>query len=289
MSRAIRDRIAVDRVAKRARREVKHVRLRLRPARQADHPLLHVIGCQRSGTTMLTELLDRDRNVRVHGELGRLFDDLPHHHRMKDVAEVQRQLRRSGAALDVVKPLVESHRCHELLALHDRGVALWMFRHYGDVAASNLRRFGIDNGRRNLRAIVDDDPDDWRNAGVTPDLRATVRSLYAEDMPPHDAAALFWYCRNSLFSQQRLDADPRVRTCQYERLVADPASVLAALYTWLGMGGPGSGAAGIVHRRSVGNGRDIEFGSAVRRLGDEMWASLVEVDRSRSVVARSPA
>ena len=289
MRRPLRSRVGFERIVTRTRREVKHARLRLWPAPPADHPLLHVIGCQRSGTTMLTQLLDRDPAVRVHGELEDLFEDVPRHHRMKDAADVRRRLQRSGAALDVVKPLVESHRCAELLQLQDRAVALWMFRHYSDVASSNLRRFGLDNGHRNLRAIVDDAPGDWRNAGISPGLRATVRELASNDLTPHDAAALFWYCRNTLFAEQRLDADPRVRTCRYEDLVADPRSVLAALYAWVGLPDPAVAAVDMVHDRSVGKGSALELSSPVRLLCDTMWRDLLEADRTCRLMARGRA
>jgi hypothetical protein len=277
------DRRFVHKTRRTARREAKHLRLRVRPVPPAAHPLLHLLGCQRSGTTMLTDVLDGDPQVRVHGELEDLFDRVPRHHRLKDIAEVRGRLLRSGASLDVVKPLVESHRAAELLALHPDAVAVWMFRHYSGVAMSHLKRFGDDVGRSNLEAIVDDDRADWRNAGITPGLRATVRQLYSRDMPPHDAAALFWYCRNTLYFEQQLDSDERVRTCEYDHLVTEPAAVLDALARWVGIEPP---AVGMVHDRSVGNGRDLDIDPVVRGLCDDMWSRLLEVDRTRALTTK---
>jgi hypothetical protein len=231
---------------------------------------------------MLTELLDHDPRVRVFGELGELFDDVPRQHRLRDVDEVRRRLARSGAALDVVKPLVESHRCDELLALAPDAVAIWMFRHYRDVAASNLRRFGVGNGIDNLRPIVAGDLTDWRSAGLADDTRELVRTHFAEDMAPHDAAALFWYCRNTLFFEQHLDADDRVRTCRYEQLVADPATMLGRLRRWVGLVTDDVAASGLVHDRSVGKGRD-EIGTPIRELCDRMWDALCDADARRSL------
>ncbi len=273
----------LDRVAGRARRELKHVRQRVAPTAPAAHPLLHIVGCQRSGTTMLTELLDRDARVRVFGELGSLFDERPRHHRLRDLDDVKRRLGRSGAALNVVKPLVESQRVRELLALDPDAIAIWMFRHYRDVAASNLRRFGVDNGVNNLRPIVDD-VRDWRNEGLTGSTRDLVRSLFREDMPPHDAAALFWYCRNTLWANQRLEGEARIRTLQYEQLVSDPDATIRPLYRWVGLDPPDRRTTDFVHARSIGKGRD-QIGGKVRTLCDTMWEDLVTVDRSRSLLA----
>lgn len=278
--------ITIGKVTTRARRAAKHARQQMLRMERAPSPLLHVIGCQRSGTTMLTELLDRDRRVRVFGELGVLFDDEPRHHRLRDLDEVRRRLARSGAALNVVKPLVESHRCDELLGLQSGARAIWMFRHHRDVAASNLRRFGIRNGIDNLRPIVRDDPSDWRNAGLTDPTRRLVRHHFDEHMAPHDAAALFWYCRNTLCFEQLLGSDDRVRTCRYEQLVEDPATMLDGLYRWIGLPPAADAAADLVHRDSVGKGQD-EVGAPIRGLCDDMWNDLCELDERRSLAVRS--
>lgn len=271
-----------DKMRTRLRREAKHLRLRVAPVSPATHPLVHIIGCQRSGTTLLTELLDQDRRIRVFGELGELFDDVSRHHRLRDTNFVRRRLGRSGAALNVVKPLVESHRCPELIDLQEGGVGIWMFRHYRDVAASNLRRFGMRNGVDNLRPIVEGG-DDWRAAGLAADTRSVVSSLFDERMAPLDAAALFWYCRNTLWFEAELPSNDRVRMCQYEQLVAEPDLVLAALYRWVGLCAPPTSAAELVHARSVGNGPN-EIGDEVRSLCDSMWERLVACDAERSLV-----
>lgn len=234
---------------------------------------------------MLTELLDRDPQTRIFGELGDLFDDVPRHHRMRDPAEVRRRLERSGAALNVVKPLVESHRCTDLFDLSDDARAVWMFRHHRDVASSNLRRFGMGNGIENLRPIVEGG-DDWRSAGLSDETRAVVERLFDSEMPPHDAAALFWWCRNTLFFDQRLDVDERVRTCRYEQLVADPDAMMSHLYAWIGIEMPAVALTDQVHGRSVGKG-DIDIGAEIDALCDAMWQRLIDVDATRSLLASS--
>jgi hypothetical protein len=234
---------------------------------------------------MLTELLDRDPRTRIFGELGDLFDDVPRHHRLRDPDEVRRRLARSGAVLNVVKPLVESHRCNDLFDLSDDARAVWMFRHYRDVASSNLRRFGMSNGIENLRPIVED-RDDWRRSGLSDGTRAVVTRLFDSEMAPHDAAALFWWCRNTLFFDQRLDVDQRVRTCRYEQLVADPDAMTNCLYAWIGIEIPDVALTDRVHDRSVGKG-DVDIGAEIDELCDAMWLRLTDVDATRSLLASS--
>lgn len=232
---------------------------------------------------MMTELLDTDTRIRVFGELEALFDNTPRHHRLRPAAEVRKVLARSGAALNVVKPLVESHRCAELLELQPGAVALWMFRHYEDVSSSNLRRFGLRNGVDNLRPVHLRDPDDWRNAGLSDETRELVSEHFSEHMSPYDAAALFWYCRNSLFDEQQLLNDERVRTCRYESLVAEPDAMVREVYGWVGLSRGCSGALETVHARSVGKGAGLEISDPVRVLCDSMSERLTQIDAVRSV------
>ena len=49
-----------------------------------------------------------------------------------------------------------------------------------------------------------------------------IRSFDMADMSPHDAAALFWYIRNSLYFDCRLDELNNVLPLAYEDLVDEP-------------------------------------------------------------------
>lgn len=260
--------------SRRARLAVKHSRQRFGSVEQARHRTLLILGCQRSGTTMLSEVFERDPAARVFGELGELFSDEPDNHRLRPLPDVAARIARDPAGLVVLKPLVESQRTHELLDALPDSRAVWLYRDHRDVAASNLKRFGVDNGRRNVERLLHGAVDDWRRDRVSAETRTTVEGLLPELDGPHDAAALFWWCRNTLWFEQRLADEPRVTLCRYEHLVQSPTDVVGGIYDRLGMRRPPAAATATIHVRSVGRGDATPLHPTIEAMCDELLARL---------------
>jgi hypothetical protein len=104
--------------------------------------------------------------------------------------------------------------------------------------------------------------------------RSIVSRHYRPGMDPHDAAALFWWARTSLFFDLRLDQRPDVRLCSYERLIADPEGSMRSLYEFMGVAYPERAITQGVHRRSVGRGNHFPLSAEVRQLCDRLWERL---------------
>ena len=133
-------------------------------------------------------------------------------------------LHRSRHAVVLVKPLCESHRVDELLALPTRepGRALWMWRDPDDRARSEVAKFG-DANLRALRAIADGTIGaGWQGGRLDDATRALVGSFDYARMDPHTAAALFWYVRNGLYFRLGLDRRDDVLLVSYSAVVSDP-------------------------------------------------------------------
>ncbi|MDJ0757705.1 MAG: sulfotransferase, partial [Ardenticatenaceae bacterium] len=202
--------------------------------------LLLIIGCQRSGTTLMTQIFEKDWEVQVYPEHSRLSNqDKLDKLRLNPLLEVKDTLSRSRFPLVVLKPLVETQNAQELLNFFDDARALWMFRHYADVANSNLNRFGLHNGIRNLSYIAYNNDTNWRSERVSEAVQDLVDRYFSEDMNPFDAAALFWYIRNSYFFDQQLVAHPRVMMLRYNDLTANPVETMKQIYTHVGQSFPG--------------------------------------------------
>ena len=201
--------------------------------------VLFIVGCQRSGTTLMTRLFAADVRAKVFPEISELSsEDGERRLRLNPLEDVRLVLDRVAAPLVVLKPLVESQRVGKLLEYFPDSRALWMYRHYRAVAKSRLHkpnRRGLANQLRDLKAVVERRSDDWRYQGVPEDVAELVSSFYSPTMNGYDAAALFWYARNSTFYSQHLEVDERVRLCHYESLVGDPAGELHRVYDFLGL------------------------------------------------------
>jgi hypothetical protein len=199
--------------------------------------------------------------------------------RWRPLPWVKERLAAERARFVVTKPLVESHRAHELLDALPEARVVWLYRHYLDVARSNLNFFGPRNGIDDLRPLVTDEPDNWRSEGQPEHVRQTVREHFAEDMDELSAAALFWWTRNALFFHQDLAREPRAAVIRYDDLVTAPAAVMQATYRWLDLPYPGDRITGDVFASSVGRGRDRTLAPGIAALCEQMYARLEALPR----------
>jgi hypothetical protein len=236
-----------------------------------------VVGCQRSGTTLMLELFTADRRSVTFPEQSSLSSPAENRLRLKPLPEVKRSLDRIRAPLVVLKPLVESQHTPAWLDGLDNSYAIWMYRRAESVAASDLSYFGMENGERNLRLLLSNDPPNWRGEVVPETTRSIVSRHYRPGMDAHDAAALFWWARTSLFFDLRLDERADVRLCSYERLVADPERSTRSLYEFVGVPYPERDITTGVRRGSAGHRDDFPLSPEVRRLCEELWERLESV------------
>jgi hypothetical protein len=267
-------RLALRRLRARAQHAFAEQRRFLAGAPRGPRAVLVVLGCQRSGTTLMTELLARDRAAKVYPEHSELSaGDRRHGLRLAPIPDVAARVRRSRHPLIVLKPLVESQNATALLAGLSNARALWMFRHYADVARSNLARFGEKNGIKNLRSIAVA-ADDWRSERVSEPVARVVREQFSEAMNPWDAAALFWWARNALFFEQSLGERDDVRTCRYEELVADPLRVLLGVYAFAGCEPPDRVSVAGVASVRVSPDHPAPISAEVARLCEQLLGRL---------------
>ena len=267
------------RIRRRARTEALQVRKRgyriVHPfPRTGRKAIVLIVGCQRSGTTMMLELFTDDRRSVTFGEESSLSLPAEGRLRLKPLPEVRQKLERIRAPLVVLKPLVESQNVPQLLDGLDNSFGVWMYRRAESVAASDLARFGVESGERNLRLLLSNDPPNWRGEYVPETTRSLISRHYKPGMSPHDAAALFWWARTSLYFDLGLEARPDVRLCSYERLVADPEPTMRSLYEFIGVAYPDRDLTSRVHGEAARRGQDIVLSPEVQRLCDELLTRL---------------
>jgi hypothetical protein len=271
------------RIRRRAKRELFLAR---KAAYRWTHPLADgdrkaivlVVGCQRSGTTLMLDLFNTDRRSVTFPEQSSLSTPAENRLRLKPLPDVKRRLDRIRASVVTLKPLVESQHVRSLLDGLDNSYAVWMYRRPERVAASDLAYFGVQSGERNLRLLLSNDPPNWRGEFVPENTRTVLSGFYRPGMDPHDAAALFWWARTSLFFDLRLDERPDVRLCSYERLVADPETTMRSLYEFVGVTYPEQDITGGVRRGSAGRRDDFPLSLEVRRLCEALWERLENAD-----------
>ncbi|SDZ24681.1 hypothetical protein SAMN05444365_10834 [Micromonospora pattaloongensis] len=193
---------------------------------------VYLVGLQRSGTNMLVRGLDAAPEFEVRNENdGAVF----HRFQLRSDARLTEVIGRSRHAYVLVKPLCETHRVDELLALPGArpGRALWSWRDVDDRARSEVAKFG-DANLRALRAIADGTIGArWQGQRLDPATVEVIRDLDPERMDPHTAAALFWWVRNGLYFRLGLHERDDVLLCSYDALVADPEAQTRRLCAFL--------------------------------------------------------
>lgn len=261
-------------VKRRIRSVVKRSARSILRAPRDQRKIVLIFGCQRSGTTMIQQVfLDQSWRVLILEEHDRrLVGDDPEETSWEDSATVLRRIRRLPFEIVAAKPLVESARATELMDAAGSTRAVWMLRHYGEVARSNLRRFGDENSHRDLQPFRSGDSLDWRCKGATEETRDTVTELLNTDLTPLDAAALFWWTRNRLYFDQHLWKDERIRILRYQRACTCPDDVVRSLSGHIGIPLPVSS---IIHRVQPRGAVASVAGlnPEVERLCQKLWDS----------------
>ena len=142
---------------RRARALVKRSARSIVRARPNERHVVLIFGCQRSGTTMVQQtFLDRSWRILILEEHDRRLVGSgaePEETTWQDYSTVLGRIRRIPFEVVAAKPLVESASATALMDAADAVKAVWMLRHYPDVARSNVSRFGMDNPYRDLQPI----------------------------------------------------------------------------------------------------------------------------------------
>lgn len=233
---------------------------------------VYVVGLQRSGTNMLMRGLDAAPEFEVRNENDRRVF---HRFQLRSDEVLGAAIRASRHAYVIVKPLCESHRVDELLALPGvaPGRALWVWRDVDDRARSEVAKFGTSNLDA-LRAIAEGTIGDrWQGQRLDEASRELVRGFDYARMSPHTAAALFWYVRNGLFFRLGLDRRDDVLLCSYDALVADPEAAMRRLCGFLGH--PYHPRLHAHVERRTPPRRPLDIDPRVRALCDELTGRLV--------------
>lgn len=244
----------------------KYAYQRLHPAR--DSMPVFIVGSQRSGTNMLLATLDRSFETWIYNEARRsaAFANW----RIHPIEVLDSLIRRSYAKCVIFKPLCDSQWIDRLLGVHPNARAIWLYRHYRDVAGSAVREWGAHAktvvgriAKGELEAVG------WRGERISQETVSLVRRLYSPEMSDFAGAALRWYVRNQTYFDLALQRRSDVILARYEDLVLSPDKAFLALFGYLGLQYERRFAEQI-SSSSVGRFMNVDLPDEVERLCNSM-------------------
>ncbi|MEE9608294.1 MAG: sulfotransferase [Myxococcota bacterium] len=254
-----------------ARRARKYGAQRLHAGESASS-ILWVVGCQRSGTTMLLDVLDESPDSWVYHEHNRrAFRNW----RLRPLPVRERLVRRARARWLVFKPLFDSQNVDQLFAEHPSSKTIWVLRRYRDVVESSVRKWGARLQLAIRRLATEEDCDHWMADRMSRSRRKLLKDLYHDEMSVHTAAALRWYLRNEIYFDLDLpNRRARALLVRYEDLVENPPRAFASVFAFLDLDFHESYVAGVAaparRRQAL-----AEIDPAVEELCEDLAARLV--------------
>jgi hypothetical protein len=191
-----------------------------------------VVGCGRSGTSMLLHHLGRSRAVDPFNENdAAAFEKF----RLRPLDEIEKLVQRSYAQVALFKPvLCTPHSCEYLNRFPDARL-IFVYRRYGDVVNSSVKKFGPADRVAHIDSWVADDFSEFAPIAPPPETRAVVRELWKPSLSPESAAALYWLFYNRLYFDLGLDQEPRAKLIGYESMVASPEAHIKDACDFLGL------------------------------------------------------
>jgi hypothetical protein len=243
-----------------------------------------VLGCQRSGTTLVLNVAGRSPKVHSYHEGDGVILDVEYFRIISEDA-VRKAIDKTPEPIILFKPLNDSQYVDRLLGMHENAKAIWLYRHYRDVVDSAIKLWG-DAQRTIMHEVskgVYTDPGS-RAVGerVTPENLEMVKRFTAKGLSPGDGAALLWYLRNSIYFDLGLQTNPRVQLCKYEDLVRESGKRFEAIFKFIGAGYSPKYTAD-VHASSVKKESAVAFDHEIVRLCEGMVKRLDDARLSQSV------
>jgi len=252
----------------------KHIYQNIRIYRNCSKKILFVIGCQRSGTSIMMRVFERDYKSKVYMELDKIFRQDEQAMRLKPLQSVKEIFDNAFASLIVSKPLLDTQIIFDILNFFPDSKAIFIFRHYKDVVSSFLKIFGTQTGIKDISPIVQNNLQDWRAQNVSDEISNIVKKIYSPNMDPFDAAALFWFTRNHLFFDLKLNTNSNVLMCKYEDLVTEPSDTFGNIYKAIDCQFPGKRIIQSVHSRSKGKGKKVSLSPEIESMCKKLWVKL---------------
>ena len=230
-----------------------------------------IMGCGRSGTTMMINIFERDDRMQTLGENNPKV--------AKNYMLVNEKI---GLAIEycknpvlIMKPILNSFDASRLLKTYDRAKIIWILRDCKDMVASSIKKFGpvVSGYMKNL--VLFKKGNNWLSLGMPTATLEMLSKINSNAFTDHDWMALVWWSVNRTIMLDRLYESDRFLLLKYENLVRNPDAVLRWVYEDIGLQYKYR-ASKYIHPMSVGKGAAIQLHPHVREICENLAEDLTQ-------------
>jgi hypothetical protein len=145
-------------------------------------------------------------------------------------------IRRTPAPIISFGSILDSQFTDNLLSRFKYAMAIWVYRHYQDVANSCARMQWGYKLKEYARWVAHGELEKLgaRGKRISPNTVRLFEKLFREDLSNEDGACLYWYMRNLLYFDLNLSNDPHVLIVQYEDTVQNKEKAFQRIFDFLG-------------------------------------------------------
>lgn len=233
---------------------------------------IFLVGCGRSGTSMLTYHLGRSWRLDAYNENDAAAFN---RWRLRDLETIDALVSESYAEFVLFKPILDTQKSQIFLSTFPTARVIFVFRHFDDVINSSMKKFGKASRLDHVNSWITDDFAEFAPVSPPAATKAYIRSLWQPSLSPESGAALYWLYYNRLYLDLHLDQDERVRLLRYESLTAAPEEQVGSLCDFLGLPFEEQFVEGIFST-SVGRNPAPVVDDRLREECEALWQELTE-------------
>lgn len=230
---------------------------------------IFILGCGRSGTSMMVRMFEFDDRIETLGENNPKIQS--NYMLLKD--KVVSVVDNCKAPIIVTKPILNSFEAYKFLTDHQCLNIVWMLRDYRDMAASSVIKFGPVVSDYIKELVQQNTGDNWLSNGMPDETLTILRSIDTRHLSHHDWMCLVWWSVNRTIIIDRLYQHQRFILINYEHLVRDPTSAIDSLYKKLGLSYKPN-ILKYINPASIGKGKTISVNPVIQELCDQLTEEL---------------
>lgn len=247
-----------------------------------------VVGTQRSGTTLLIDILGKSPLCQTFHEVD---DRAMHDVRLRDESVIKQLIQDDGHPLLIFKPINDSQYTEAFINAYDNSRIVWLYRDYNDVVNSALVKWAEWQKKIVLwvrehygeQDTPTDEPEKWLaiyRECITPATVEALRRCADDELTNAEGAALLWYMRNQLYFDQQLEDSDKVLLVRYEDMVRDPVIYIKRVFYFIGCPFKNNYAAG-VRTSSIAKKDQPELRPSIRDLCNGLQQKLDAVYKQK--------